>query len=282
MFRTATRSQGAATPARSCATNRQAVPRDRHRLPITARKLAGAVVKIAGILPNSGQKGAVLDRGGARDVIEYAGSAPERQSGLLTVAAKRLRRRSTGPRRTLGPGYPGRVGRPGIKGGITGFDGCGPDAKSARTWIGRADQKISHRAICNHATGLHHRHPRGQSDKDADIVADAGHRHAGFTPQITQKIQNPGAGRGIWTRRRFVQQQTARRAGQGHGNRDLLRLPTRKLMRVALADAFGIWQANAGEKGFHPGKAGLPVQMVLHGRRLDQVCAGTAWSGSGP
>ena len=104
----------------------------------------------------------------------------------------------------------------------------------------------------DHAAGMHHRHPIGETPDDAEVMGDEQHRHAALLLQGFQKTQNLEFDGDIKCCGRFVGNQQIRPVGEGHGNHGALALAARKLVGIGLGSGFRILQLHLPEQFQHP------------------------------
>ena len=96
--------------------------------------------------------------------------------------------------------------------------------------------------------GIHHCDAVAEPRHDAEVVGDIKDRRAVFLLQLRDEVEDVGLGRHVEPGRRLVHDQKLGVAGEGHGDQHPLLLPAGKLVRVAVGDAGGVRQVDAGEQ----------------------------------
>ena len=102
----------------------------------------------------------------------------------------------------------------------------------------RVKQRVD-RALFDHPAGVHHHHIVGDLGHHAEVVGDQDDGGAGFALQQAHQLQNLCLDRHVERRGRFVGDQQAWFARQGHGNHHALAHAAGELVRVFVKTLLG-------------------------------------------
>ena len=135
----------------------------------------------------------------------------------------------------------------------------------------RVAEDVLDRALLDDLAALHHADPVGDAAHDAQVVADEQHRQPFVALEFGQKVQDLRLDRHVERRRRLVRDQKLGPVRQRHRDHHPLPLPARKLVRVVGKAAFGIADADAGQKLDRAGAGGGAGQALVQRHAFGQL-----------
>ncbi len=122
------------------------------------------------------------------------------------------------------------------------------------------------RRLLNDATCIHHCHAVGHIGDDAHIVRDEQDCRPGLIAKLFHEIEYLRLNSHVERRCRFIGDQKARTADQGHGDHCTLAHPTGKLERVLPKANFRFWNSHFFKHGNGSVTGFLSAQIAMNNK----------------
>ena len=135
-----------------------------------------------------------------------------------------------------------------------------------RVGVARAAEQIPAGRHLDDQPAIHDRDPVAHRLDDGQVVADEQVSQPPLLPQLGQEVQDLRLDRDVEGRDRLVEHDEAWLGGQGSGDPDALRLPARKLVRVAVEQVGA--QPNRRQQGLEPRPARRPLELAADARAV--------------
>ena len=137
------------------------------------------------------------------------------------------------------------------------------------------DEQVRRGRGLRHPAGVQHDGSLAQLVDHAQIVGDEQQGHPALLHQIPQQLQDLGLDGHVQGGRRFVRDEQARFAREGHGDHHALAHPTRELVGIRVKDGVGFRQADLHEEVADALAGDIPAQSEVRTERLSHLLAGS-------
>ena len=169
------------------------------------------------------------------------------------------RRGSAGDREELGAGREGALGQ--------------RSHERACVAVLRLREQCLRRGRLDDAPGVHDGDAVGVTGDDTQVVGDEDDAHLVLVAQLVDEVEDLHLRRHVESRRRFVGDQDARLAYEGHGDHDALTHTARELVRVVVDDHLGARHTHTFQDLDGPFESFLRGELLVNAQRLAHLKA---------